>query len=367
MRTAPTRADRRARTREELVEAADRLFTKNGFHATSVDAVADDAGYTKGAVYSNFESKEDLFFAVCERRVDRRVEEIEATLASGETAYEGLELLIVGLEQRHDDGWLAVFFEFWAHVLRHPELRERFAEQHRRGMLPVVGALERIAAERGERLPEDPMKLAIARSRRRPASSSSASLSPTSSTRGSRCACSDSRWTEEDTMGYRSKRLQDFTRGVRASKELAERERWPRERLERFQQARLEALAGYAAERSPFWRKRIPRGRLDLAELPVLTKHELMEHFDELVTDPRLRLAELLDHLSKVDRDALYLGEHRVMATSGSSGRKAVFVYDRPSWMGVLTMFLRRSAWIGMSPGLPRKRVASSAAPPRPT
>ena len=146
-------------------------------------------------------------------------------------------------------------------------------------------------------------------------------------------------------------------RGVRASKELAERERWPRERLERFQQARLEALAGYAAERSPFWRKRIPRGRLDLAELPVLTKHELMEHFDELVTDPRLRLAELLDHLSKVDRDALYLGEHRVMATSGSSGRKAVFVYDRPSWMGVLTMFLRRSAWIGMSPGLPRKRV----------
>ena len=82
-----------------------------------------------------------------------------------------------------------------------------------------------------------------------------------------------------------------------------------------------------------------------------------MEHFDELVTDRRLRLAELLDHLSKVDRDALYLGEYRVMATSGSSGRKAVFVYDRPSWMGVLTMFLRRSAWIGMRPSLPRKRV----------
>jgi phenylacetate-CoA ligase len=158
-------------------------------------------------------------------------------------------------------------------------------------------------------------------------------------------------------MGYRSKRLQDFMRGVRASKELAERERWPRERLEPFQQARLEELAGYAAERSPFWRERIPRGRLDLAELPVLTKYELMEHFDELVTDRRLRLAELLDHLSKVDRDALYLDEYRVMATSGSSGRKAVFVYDRPSWMGVLTMFLRRSAWIGMRPSLPRKRV----------
>ena len=163
MRTTPTRADRQARTRAELVEAADRLFTENGFHATSVEAVADDAGYTKGAVYSNFASKEDLFFSVYERRVDHRVAETEATLARGDTAYEGMEHLIAGLEHRHDDGWLAVFFEFWAHVLRHPELRERFAELHRRGMMPVVGALERVAAERCERLPEDPLKLAIAR------------------------------------------------------------------------------------------------------------------------------------------------------------------------------------------------------------
>jgi AcrR family transcriptional regulator len=163
MRTALTRADRQARTREELVEAADRLFTTNGFHATSVDAVADAAGYTKGAVYSNFASKEDLFFAVYERRVDRRSAEIEATLTGGETAYDGLERLIAGLAERRDDGWLAAFFEFWAHVLRHPELRGRFAELHGRGLAPVARSLERVADERGERLPEDPLKLATAR------------------------------------------------------------------------------------------------------------------------------------------------------------------------------------------------------------
>jgi AcrR family transcriptional regulator len=163
MRTTLTRADRQAQTRDELVDAADRLFTRTGFHATSVDAVAGAAGYTKGAVYSNFESKEDLFFAVYERRVDRRVSEMETTLGSGRTAYEGMERLIAGLEQRKDDGWLAVFFEFWAHVLRHPELRERFAEQHRRGMVPVMGAIERVAAERGTLLPEDAAKLATAR------------------------------------------------------------------------------------------------------------------------------------------------------------------------------------------------------------
>jgi AcrR family transcriptional regulator len=146
MRATLTRADRQAQTRDGLIAAAERLFTRNGFHATSVDAVADAAGYTKGAVYSNFESKEDLFFAVYERRVDRRVEEMEATLTSGRTAYEGLERLIAGLEQRHDEGWLAVFFEFWAHVLRHPELRSRFVEQHRRPMVPIAAALERIAA-----------------------------------------------------------------------------------------------------------------------------------------------------------------------------------------------------------------------------
>ncbi|HKP20151.1 MAG TPA: TetR/AcrR family transcriptional regulator [Thermoleophilaceae bacterium] len=163
MRTTLSRADRQARTREELVGAADRLFTTNGFHATSIDAVADAAGYTKGAVYSNFASKEDLFLAVYSRRVDRRVEEMNATLASAPTFFEGMEKLVSGLEQRTDDGWLAVFFEFWAHVLRHPELRDRFAEHHRRGMEPVAATMERVAEERGEQLREDPTKLATAR------------------------------------------------------------------------------------------------------------------------------------------------------------------------------------------------------------
>lgn len=163
MSTVLSRADRQARTRDDLIEAAHRLFTANGFHATSLDVIADAAGYTKGAVYSNFGSKEDLFLAVYSRRVDRRIVEMEATLSGSDTAYEGLERLTVDLGRRRDDGWLAVFFEFWAHVLRHPELRERFAEQHRRGLGPVVRSLEEISAERGQRLEEDPLKLATAR------------------------------------------------------------------------------------------------------------------------------------------------------------------------------------------------------------
>jgi hypothetical protein len=54
---------------------------------------------------------------------------------------------------------------------------------------------------------------------------------------------------KEDSMGYRIKRLQDFARGVRESNALLDRERWPREQLERFQQERLEELTRYAVAR----------------------------------------------------------------------------------------------------------------------
>jgi phenylacetate-CoA ligase len=159
-------------------------------------------------------------------------------------------------------------------------------------------------------------------------------------------------------MGYRIKRLADLGRGMRASRELVGRERWPREQLERFQQERLTELAGFARERSPFWRERLPSGAPALESLPVLTKSELMERFDELVTDRRLRRDELLDHLSRIDGDVLHLGEYRAMTTSGSSGRKAVFVYDRRGWSDVASMFLRRSAWVGLRPRMPRARFA---------
>jgi AcrR family transcriptional regulator len=152
-----TRAERQQRTREELVDAAERLFSGQGFHATSIDAVAAEAGFTKGAIYSNFESKEDLFFAVYERRVDRRVEEMEGVLHAADNGTEAFEGMVPG-RRSSDDGWLAVFFEFWAHVLRHPELKQRFADQHRRVIEPLAAAVERFEVEQ----PEDPYKVATA-------------------------------------------------------------------------------------------------------------------------------------------------------------------------------------------------------------
>jgi AcrR family transcriptional regulator len=161
-RRAPTRAERKARTREQLVDAADRLFKRDGFHATSVDAVADEAGYTKGAVYSNFASKEELFFAVYERRLEQRVRELDRIGGDAASAEDSLQAAVATAGRRGEDGWMAVFFEFWAHVLRHPEHRERFAALHRRGLEPFVRGVEAFAREHDAEPPLPPELLATA-------------------------------------------------------------------------------------------------------------------------------------------------------------------------------------------------------------
>lgn len=163
MKKRLTRAEKRERTYEELLLAAEKLFVERGFHATSVDEIAFEAGYTKGAVYSNFESKEDLFFAVYERRSDRGLAEVEQILRENGPAA-GLELLASDAAQRRgrDDGWLAVYFEFWAHVVRRPELRQRFAKIHGRVAEPMTAAVERLAEERGIMMPVDARSFNVA-------------------------------------------------------------------------------------------------------------------------------------------------------------------------------------------------------------
>jgi AcrR family transcriptional regulator len=157
-----SRLERREKTRRDLLTAAETCFITRGFHATSVDEVAERAGYTKGAVYSNFASKEDLFFAVYQRRVERTLAEIEPGLrqAGPERALDWLATSTIERRDR-DDGWLAVFFEFWAHVLRHPELRDRFAAIHARILEQLADAVRLLADERGRALPSDVTALQV--------------------------------------------------------------------------------------------------------------------------------------------------------------------------------------------------------------
>lgn len=159
-----SRSEQREQTRDAIADAAERLFTEHGFHATSLDQIAAAAGFTKGAVYSNFSSKEDLFFAVYERRAARTLAHIERILAMAPDPVAGAEAVADAFTSRRhgSDGWLAVFFEFWAHVIRRPELRERFAEVHARGRRPFAELIERHAANSRVELPLGAEQLSVA-------------------------------------------------------------------------------------------------------------------------------------------------------------------------------------------------------------
>src|SRR3712207_2617497 len=111
------------------------------------------------------------------------------------------------------------------------------------------------------------------------------------------------------SIGYR-RRLADFAGGLRLQREFTRHERQPREHLRLYQQQRLESVVRHAAAHSPFYRERLAgvvgEGPVELSHLPVLNKSEMMEHFDELVTDTRLRRDELLKWVEGLDRDELY-------------------------------------------------------------
>ena len=157
-----TREESRQVTRRRLLDAAAIVFAKRGYRRASVEEISTEAGYTIGALYSNFAGKEELFFAVYERRLSERVAQLDQLVEDAPSARAALDAAVESARGRGEDGWLAVFFEFWAHVLRHPEHRARFAALHRRGLEPFLRANEQLAREHGAEPPLSPALMATA-------------------------------------------------------------------------------------------------------------------------------------------------------------------------------------------------------------
>ncbi|TCO13880.1 putative adenylate-forming enzyme [Kribbella steppae] len=160
------------------------------------------------------------------------------------------------------------------------------------------------------------------------------------------------------------RQLADVAVAFPRSRKLLSHDGWSREQLREHQRARLAELVRHAKAHSPFYRKLYADldGEVTLDQLPVIDKATLMDHFDEIVTDQRLRLADLETHLAGLTTDALYLGVYRVVATAGSTGRRGVFVADREEWRTFLAGLLRVNEYMGLRPHLPRRRVATVAA-----
>lgn len=146
----------------------------------------------------------------------------------------------------------------------------------------------------------------------------------------------------------------------RAARTAAERERWPRERLESFQRERLAVLLAHARRHCALHRERLAGIPDDapVEALPVLTKDELMARYDDALAVPGLTLGRLEAHLDGPDAGTLLDGRFRVMATGGSTGRRGVFAYDTDEWTDMMSAFARQSAITGLRPTLPRRRIA---------
>ena len=142
---------------------------------------------------------------------------------------------------------------------------------------------------------------------------------------------------------------------------------WTRERLERHQHDRLAALRRFVEERSPFYRRF--HGGLQgrpLHELPILSKATLMENFDDLVTDRAIRLAEVERYLREPAAAPLFGDRYVVLATSGTTGRRGVFLFDEREWISAIAAITRPITWSGVKRSLrkpPRATLIASRTP----
>ena len=160
--TRLTRAESQARTRADLLQTATELFLRDGYAATSLDKVAEMAGYTRGAVYSNFRNKDELCLAVLDGIRAQRIAEIVQLLNGDDVnatvdRFEVWATRIVG-----DPTWTRLEIEFAAHASRDDELSDQMAERLTQ-LVALLTAGVRTLSSAGEiDLPVRPDEAAVA-------------------------------------------------------------------------------------------------------------------------------------------------------------------------------------------------------------
>jgi len=147
-----SRPERRERTRGDLLAAARTVFERYGFHRASLDQIADEAGYTKGAVYSHFPGGKDaLFLAVLDRHIDERVPtyaEIILSQDSFEASLRAIARPLVALGAK-DPGWTPLLVEFWTHASHDAALRAAVQERNDRQTRAIAALIDDLAARHG--------------------------------------------------------------------------------------------------------------------------------------------------------------------------------------------------------------------------
>lgn len=139
------RAEQVERNREVVLAAARRVFVARGYGGASLEAIADEAGFSRGVVYSQFGSKADMFFALLERRIAERAAQNER-IATEFAGADGLRQLMRAAQEdaAEEPGWACLLVEFRALAMRDAELNRRYADAHARTVDGIASALKRL-------------------------------------------------------------------------------------------------------------------------------------------------------------------------------------------------------------------------------
>jgi phenylacetate-coenzyme A ligase PaaK-like adenylate-forming protein len=148
---------------------------------------------------------------------------------------------------------------------------------------------------------------------------------------------------------------------------LRRRDHWSRPQLLAHQQRALARLRSHAYGKSSFYRDfHAGLTAAPLSQLPVLTKQQLMDNFDRLVTRPDIQLAEIEQYLAALTGNQLFHERYYVSATAGTTGRRGIFLWDFPEWVQVVASYNRAFDWAGSTAGLTHRvktAVVSSTNP----
>jgi AcrR family transcriptional regulator len=151
---ASRQRERTEATRARLIQSAEKIFARDGFEVAKLEEIAADAGYTRGAFYANFDSKEDLFFALLEQEISTRISNLEKEIRKAREPEAKLKAMKeFFLSKTLDRRWCLLALEFKLFAVRHPEVKRRLAAMHRRFVAPRVGMLEDVMRALGRELP----------------------------------------------------------------------------------------------------------------------------------------------------------------------------------------------------------------------
>jgi AcrR family transcriptional regulator len=156
-----SRAQQNGRNRALLLSAALRVFLARGYHAASLEQIADEAGFSKGAVYSRFESKADMFLALLTERIAARAAQNASAVA--ELASSGTIASLIDLAwqaERATPGWRLLVTEFRVLAARDPALNRRYAAAHATTVDGIASVLAAMAERDGVRLAVPARRLA---------------------------------------------------------------------------------------------------------------------------------------------------------------------------------------------------------------